>query len=193
MSVNLGPGLTLVRVPPVAEDAPVCWWPCCLASVAFRVPCNLKLQIYVLLTVVTVRWSEPECRSANYFSRAEFWFKKLRNTEFRERRSWCNYVTQQQRSSEYIEDDDDRRKVIFSLLRVTRCQIVWALPPPESYFDHRVRGKSGSSGIVWFPFLSFPLLQGDCGCRGWYDCPQSALRPSYSVSHCACYPRCMQI
>jgi len=23
----------------------------------------------------------------------------------------------------------------------------------------------------------FPLLRGDCGRRGWYDCPQSALRP----------------
>ena len=28
-----------------------------------------------------------------------------------------------------------------------------------------------------FPFLSFPLLRGDCGCRGWYVYPQSALRP----------------
>jgi len=43
------------------------------------------------------------------------------------------------------------------------------------------------------PFLSFPLLWGDCGRRGWYDCPQSALRPAYNVAQCACYPRCMQI
>jgi len=25
--------------------------------------------------------------------------------------------------------------------------------------------------------LSFPLLCGECGRRGWYDCPKSALRP----------------
>jgi len=29
----------------------------------------------------------------------------------------------------------------------------------------------------WTTFLSFPLLMGDCGRSGWYDCPQSALRP----------------
>jgi len=27
--------------------------------------------------------------------------------------------------------------------------------------------------------LDLPFLWGDCGCRGWYESPQSALRPSY--------------
>ena len=30
--------------------------------------------------------------------------------------------------------------------------------------------------VQYVLFFSFPLLRGDCGRRGWYDCPQSALR-----------------
>ena len=46
-----------------------------------------------------------------------------------------------------------------------------------------------------FPFLSFPFLsfRDDCDHRGWYDSPQSALRPHSDVTQCALILLCMQI
>jgi len=38
-------------------------------------------------------------------------------------------------------------------------------------------------------FFFFSLLRGDCECRGWYDCPQSALRPHTGVTQCAIKPQ----
>ena len=55
-------------------------------------------------------------------------------------------------------------------------------------------GEESPLSLKWpGPFPSFPLLRSDCERRGWYDSPQSALRPAYIVAQCACYPRCMQI
>jgi len=40
-------------------------------------------------------------------------------------------------------------------------------------------------------FLSLLFLWYDCGCKGWYDSPQSALRPSAPpIVQCACPDLC---
>ena len=97
--------------------------------------------------VTKVRWSAapPPLNFSRvalrhlYFSRGEFRFEKLRNAELHERggeKQGRNYVT---------HNDKKRSKKghqNISLLRVTGCQIVWAPPPLESYFDHLTTGLS---------------------------------------------------
>jgi len=80
------------------------------------------------------------------FSRGEFQFEKLRNRapwlheRGRGARAWVRYVTHKHKT---VMTKRSRQNIC--LLHVTRCQIVWALPSLESYFDHCLRVLAVSS------------------------------------------------
>ena len=124
-------GLTLVRVPPVAKDAPVCWWPWCLVSVALECLANLHTTYSGHSKVEHTR-----VPLSQLFFESRVLVQKIKKYRVPWEEELCNYVTQQKKVVRIYRRRWWPKKGHISLLRVTRCQIVWALPPPESYFDH---------------------------------------------------------